>query len=95
MLSREEVPLPAKRSAAKRQRQNAKRRARNRAIMSRVRTTMRKLREAVEDKTVTDEQLAAATRELDRAVSKGVLKKNTAARNKQRIHRHAARAQAA
>jgi small subunit ribosomal protein S20 len=77
--------LPSKRSAAKRQRQNEKRRVRNRAVMSRVRTTMRKLREAAADGSVTDEQLAAVTGQLDRAVSKGVLKRNTAARRKRRL----------
>ena len=77
--------MPSKRSAAKRQRQNEKRRLRNRAVMSRVRTAMRKLREAMADGSVTDEQLAAVTGQLDRAVSKGVLKRNTAARRKRRL----------
>jgi ribosomal protein S20 len=53
--------------------------------MSRVRTTMRQLREAAADGSVTDEQLAAATGQLDRAVAKGVLKRNTAARRKRRL----------
>jgi small subunit ribosomal protein S20 len=75
--------LPNKRSAAKRQRQNEKRRLRNRAVLTRVRTTMRKLREAVQDQTVTEEHLKAVVSRLDRAVAKGVLKRNTAARRKQ------------
>ncbi len=84
--------MPAKRSAAKRQRQNAKRRVRNRAVLSRVRTTLRKAREALAaGGTATDEHLVAAVRELDRAVSKGTLKRNTAARRKRRLHARAAR----
>ena len=77
--------MPSKRSAAKRQRQNEKRRQRNRVVMSRVRTAMRKLREAIADGSATDEQFAAVTGHLDRAVAKGVLKRNTAARRKRRL----------
>ena len=77
--------MPNKRSAAKRQRQNEKRRLRNRALMSRVRTSMRKLREAIAGGSATDEQFAAVTGQLDRAVAKGVLKRNTAARRKRRL----------
>ena len=87
--------MPAQRSAAKRQRQNAKRRVRNRAVMSRVRTTLRKAREAIEERTVTGEHVVAATRELDRAVAKGTLKRNTASRRKRRLHQQAARAASA
>ena len=87
---RKEARLPSNRSAAKRQRQNQKRRLRNRAVLSRVRTTTRALREAVADRSVTSDHLAAVTRQLDRAVSKGVLKRNTAARRKRRLHRLAA-----
>ena len=83
--------MPTTSSAAKRQRQNEKKRLRNRAVMSRVRTTLRKLREAVADQSVTDEQLSAVTQQLDRAVSKGVLKRNTAARRKRRMYKLAAR----
>lgn len=77
--------MPSKSSAAKRQRQNEKRRLRNRAVMSRVRTAMRKLRQAMTDGSATDEQFAAVTGQLDRAVAKGVLKRNTAARRKRRL----------
>lgn len=77
--------MPSKRSAAKRQRQNEKRRLRNRAVLSRVRTTLRKLREAMAAGSATDEQFAAATSQLDRAVAKGVLTRNTAARRKRRL----------
>ena len=79
--------MPSNISAAKRQRQNQKRRMRNRAALSRVRTTIRALREAVADGGATADQMTAVTRQLDRAVSKGVLKRNTAARRKRRLQR--------
>lgn len=79
--------MPSSISAAKRQRQNQKRRMRNRAALSRVRTTIRALREAVANETATTDQMTAVTRQLDRAVSKGVLKRNTAARRKRRLQR--------
>ena len=82
--------MPSNISAAKRQRQNQKRRMRNRAALSRVRTTVRTLREAVAAENVTADQMTAVTRQLDRAVSKGVLKRNTAARHKSRLQRLAA-----
>ena len=86
--------MPAKTSAAKRQRQSEQARVRNQATLSRVRTTVRKLHEAVGAGAADQvaEQLAAVTRELDRAVSKGVLKRNTAARRKRRLHQQATRA---
>ena len=82
--------MPSNLSAAKRQRQNQKRRLRNRAALSRVRTTIRTLREAVAADGATAEQVTAVTRQLDRAVSKGVMKRNTAARRKRRLQRLAA-----
>ena len=83
--------MPAKRSAAKRQRQSEVRGARNRAIRSRVRTTVRRLREgiAASDSAAVVAGVPAVTRELDRAVSKGVLDRNTAARYKGRLQRAA------
>ncbi len=61
--------------------------ARNKAIKSRVKTFMKKVLTAVEAKNV-DEAKAAlqvAYKELDKAVTKGVLKKNTASRKKSRL----------
>ena len=83
--------MPAKRSAAKRQRQSGVRRVRNRAIRSRVRTSVRRLREgiAASDAAVIEASMPTVTRELDRAVSKGVLQRNTAARYKGRLQRAA------
>jgi len=91
MMSREvlvEVPFLANiKSSIKDIERNRKRRMRNRAIKSRVRTYIRKFREAVESG---DEQLAmeaykAAQSQIDRAVSKGVLKRNTGSRYKSRL----------
>lgn len=83
--------MPEKRSAAKRQRQSEVRRVRNRAIRSRVRTGVRRLREgiAASDSAAVAAGMPAVTRELDRAVSKGVLDCNTAARYKGRLQRAA------
>lgn len=72
-------------SQIKRNRQNEKRRLRNRAVRSEVRTRMK----SAIDAAGTDEQdeaLRAATKRIDKAVSKGVLHKNTAARTKSRLH---------
>ena len=61
--------------------------ARNKSIKSRVKTFVKKVLIAVEAKNV-DEAKAAlqvAYKELDKAVTKGVLKKNTASRKKSRL----------
>ena len=61
--------------------------ARNKSIKSRVKTFVKKVLIAVEAKNV-DEAKAAlqvAYKELDNAVTKGVLKKNTASRKKSRL----------
>ena len=60
---------------------------RNQAIKSRVKTFVKKVLSAVEAKNV-DEAKAAlqvAYKELDKAVTKGVVKKNTASRKKSRL----------
>ena len=61
--------------------------ARNKSIKSRVKTFVKKVLSAVEAKNI-DEAKAAlqvAYKELDKAVTKGVLKKNTASRKKSRL----------
>jgi small subunit ribosomal protein S20 len=76
-------------TAAKRHRQNIKRRNRNRMVRSELRTNTRKLLELVQSRSTEDakKQYVSVASLLDRAVSKGVLHKNTAARKKQRLHR--------
>ena len=76
-------------TAAKRHRQNVKRRTHNRSIKSELRTNTRKLLEQVQSQSTEDakKQYLLVASLLDRAVSKGVLHKNTAARKKHRLHR--------
>ena len=71
-------------SQIKRNRQNDARRERNRKVRSRLRTYARRFREAVEqgDKEAASEAYEAVARELDKAASKGVLHRNTAANRK-------------
>jgi small subunit ribosomal protein S20 len=74
-------------SAQKRHRQSIKRQARNQAIRSRVRTFVRRVRESVEARNLSEatERLSAAARALDKAVTKGVLHRNTASRKISRL----------
>ena len=81
--------MPLKGSAAKRHRQSEKRRLRNKSVKTKVRTSTRKLIESVKANAIEDAQtqFKEVTHILDRAVSKGVLHRNTAARKKSRLHR--------
>ena len=60
---------------------------RNQAIKSRVKTFVKKVLSAVEAKNVDEAKTAlqVAYKELDKAVTKGVIKKNTASRKKSRL----------
>lgn len=60
---------------------------RNQAIKSRTRTFVKKVVKAVEAKNVDEAKTAlqVAYKELDKAVTKGVIKKNTASRKKSRL----------
>lgn len=71
-------------SQIKRNRQNEKARLRNKAVNSALKTEVKKVHTAVAsgDKDSAAAQLVVAARELDRAVTKGVLHKNTAANRK-------------
>lgn len=71
-------------SQKKRIRTNERARLRNQAIKSALRTNIRSFREAAEagDKDKATEALRAASRSLDKAVSKGVIHKNQAANKK-------------
>jgi small subunit ribosomal protein S20 len=72
----------------KRIRQNELRRVRNRAVRSQVRSALKDARAAqgAEQRT----SVAEAIRALDRAVSKGVIHRNTAARKKSALARRLA-----
>ncbi|TAK89053.1 30S ribosomal protein S20 [Patescibacteria group bacterium] len=79
--------MPIIKSAMKRVRQAAKRRSRNLQIKRAVHQDVRSLKDAVasEDSKQTTEALRQAISEIDRAVKKGVLHKNTAARRKSQL----------
>jgi small subunit ribosomal protein S20 len=74
-------------SAEKRIRQTAKRTAINRARMSRVRTFIKKVEAAIAmgDKETARSALLLAQPEMHRAVTKGVLHKNTISRKLSRL----------
>ncbi len=68
-------------SAIKRIRQNEKARLRNRLVMASMRTAVKKARAAIDTSAENAaELLKAATSRIDRAVSKGALKRTTASR---------------
>lgn len=80
-------------SAIKRNRQNEVRRVRNKQVHSEVRTRTRAAVEAAG----TDEgpeALKAAIKRIDKAVAKGKIHKNTAARKKSRLIKHIRRVEA-
>jgi small subunit ribosomal protein S20 len=74
-------------SQIKRIKQNEKAHQRNKAVKSELRTYVRKFREAAETGNVDEATTAmrAASRKLDKAVSKGVIHKNQAANRKSAI----------
>ena len=74
-------------SQIKRNKQNEKAHQRNKAVKSELRTYVRKFREAVEAGNPEEATAAmrAASRKLDKAVSKGVIHRNQAANRKSAI----------
>ena len=88
--------MPNHKSAEKRVRQNEKRRKINRSNRTRVRTSIRNLRGALtsDDAATAKELLPDTVSTIDRAVQKGVLHKNAAARHKSRLTRAASQAAA-
>jgi len=75
-------------SAEKRIRQTAKRTQRNRAARTALRTAIKKYR--TEEKSGRAKALPATYSEIDRALKKGVIHKNAAARYKSRLAKTAA-----
>jgi small subunit ribosomal protein S20 len=77
-------------SAIKRVRQNTKRNEINRANRSKLRTQVKKLRTAIStsDKGASGELLNPTVSLIDKAVNKGIIHKNTAARYKSRLTKH-------
>ena len=82
--------MPNHKSAKKRVRQNEKRRTINRSNRSSLRTQIKKLRTALggNDATQPQELLNPTISAIDKAVNKGLLHKNTAARYKSRLTGH-------
>ena len=82
--------MPNHKSAKKRVRQNETRRAVNRSRRSSLRTQVKKLRAAIagSDQNGSQELLNPTVSAIDKAVNKGVLHKNTAARYKSRLTAH-------
>jgi small subunit ribosomal protein S20 len=74
-------------SQIKRNKQNEKRHQRNKAVKSALRTYVRKFREAADAGNLDEatEALRVASRQLDKAASKGVIHKNAAANRKSAI----------
>ncbi len=81
--------MPKSNSAMKRVRTSEERRLRNKRVKTRVRTSIRKFRETLEEGE--EEKLELCLREavssIDRAVSKGVMHRNQAARKKSQLYR--------
>jgi small subunit ribosomal protein S20 len=79
--------MPNHKSAEKRVRQNEKRRINNRSNRTSLRTSIKKLRTALagSDKAALNEMLPQTISKIDKAVQKGVLHRNAAARYKSRL----------
>ena len=77
-------------SAEKRVRQNVKRNEINRSNRSKLRTQIKKLRSALTstDKKQSTELLNPTVSIIDKAVNKGLIHRNTAARYKSRLTKH-------
>ena len=86
-LPTERQYMPNHKSAEKRMRQNEKRRLINRSNRGRLRTGVKKLRALLEDGSAGDAQalLPQTVSLIDKAVQKGVLHRNAAARYKSRL----------
>ncbi|HEX8355206.1 MAG TPA: 30S ribosomal protein S20 [Pyrinomonadaceae bacterium] len=82
--------MPNHKSAEKRVRQNEKRRDINRGNRGRLRTGIKKLRAAIEsgDAGAAQGLLSQTVSLIDKAVQKGVLHRNAAARHKSRLTMH-------
>ena len=73
------------RSAEKQRRQAEKKKARNRAGKSNLRTALKKARTAVAGGDADKDVLAGGFSAVDKAAKRGLIKKNTASRDKARL----------
>lgn len=88
------ITLANIKSQIKRDRQNEKRRLRNRVVRGTARAAVRDARATIEEGKLDEAALVEAISKLDKAVSKGVLHKNNAARRKSRLMKAFAAAKA-
>ena len=81
--------MPQHLSVKKRIRQNKVRNLRNRSLRSNLRTTIKKVKVALAGNNIEQAQseLKTAIPTIDKAVSKGIIHKNNAARKKSRLMR--------
>jgi len=88
--------MPNHKSAEKRVRQNDRRRVVNRSNRTKLRTSVKNLRSALKgsDAAKVGALLPKTVSEIDKAVQKGVLHRNAAARHKSRLTRRATAAAA-
>lgn len=79
--------VPNIKSAIKRVKVNEKKRLRNAALKSALRTAIKKFELALQESNVENAKnaLLFATKKLDKAVTKGIIHKNNASRNKSRL----------
>jgi len=82
-------------SQIKRIGQNEKRRLRNKGVRSDMKTRVKTVEQAASAGAETEESLKVAIAKIDKAASKGVIHKNTAARKKSRLTKRVARLSAA
>ncbi len=82
--------MPHHKSAAKRVKTNEKARLSNVAVTSRMRSAVKAVRSA-KTKAEGETALKKAVAVLDRTAAKGVIKKETASRQKSRLAKHAAK----
>lgn len=94
-MAKEVSLLANSKSALKRIKIAAKRSQRNRHVKSTVRSAVRGFYRAVESGDNAEQQLRLAICRIDKAVSKGVLHRNTAARKKSRLTKQLNKTQAA
>ena len=69
----------------KRNRQNEKRRLRNKGIRSEINSRVKTALKNAESGETSSEDLQEAVKKIDKAVAKGIMHKNTAARKKSRL----------
>jgi len=84
--------MPKGKGDAKRHEKQEKRRLRNRSVRSAVKTYIGKARDAISvqaEGETTESAIVQAISQLDRAVSKGVIHRNNAARRKSRLVKRA------